>query len=396
MELLNNNVSCKAIDDRAGIAAMYECASELENIDHDLDIYFVCSCQEEVGHRGAKMVSHNLNPDIGIAIDTTFDSGPMGDTNRENILGNGPIICIGPNLHPKLNRRIMEIGRKYEIPYGAEVEPGNTGTDAWDIQITRSGIPSLLVSIPTKYMHTRVEVVNVEDIKNTGRLIAKFIEKLKFEDLEASFMLLERLCNAASPSAYEGEVREIIKDEIKDYVDEIRIDRMGNIIAHKRGIGKKIVVDAHMDEIGFIVTGYNEDGTLKFQPLGAMDTKIMPCTTVSIGKNRLPGVIGLKPIHLQDKEEKEKNIELSKLSMDIGAKSKEEAKSIVPIGEYAVFTTKFDYFGEGFIKGKAFDNRVGCGVLIELLKKTTTAIFMECFLFKRRFKIEGHIFQPMI
>ncbi|QGU93796.1 M28 family peptidase [Clostridium bovifaecis] len=184
VELLNKNISCKAIDDRAGITAMYECARELQNINHDLDVYFVCSCQEEVGHRGAKMISYSLNPDIGIAIDTTFDSGTMGDTERENILGNGPIICIGPNLHPKLNEKIMKVGREHRISYGVEVESGNTGTDAWDIQITRSGIPTLLISIPIKYMHTRVEVANIDDIKSTGRLIAKFIGKLKSEDLE--------------------------------------------------------------------------------------------------------------------------------------------------------------------------------------------------------------------
>jgi tetrahedral aminopeptidase len=184
VQLLNNNVSCKSIDNRAGITAMYECAKELHNFSSDLDIYFVCSCQEEVGHRGAKMVSYNLNPHIGIVIDTTFDSGPMGDKERENILGNGPIICVGPNLHPELNKKIMDVGRKYKIPYGVEVEPGNTGTDAWDIQITRSSIPTLLLSIPIKYMHTRVEVANLKDIKNTGKLIAKFIEELNGKDLE--------------------------------------------------------------------------------------------------------------------------------------------------------------------------------------------------------------------
>ncbi len=184
VELLNNNVSCKTIDNRAGIAAMYQCAKELENIEHDLDVYFICSCQEEVGHRGAKMISYNLNANIGIAIDTTFDSGPIGDTERENILGNGPIVCIGPNLHPKLNKKLMNLAREYKIPYGAEVEPGNTGTDAWDIQTTRSGIPSLLISIPIKYMHTRVELVNMDDIKNTGRLIASLIKNLKDEELD--------------------------------------------------------------------------------------------------------------------------------------------------------------------------------------------------------------------
>ncbi|KAJ49470.1 endoglucanase [Clostridium tetanomorphum] len=183
-ELLNNNVVCKAIDDRAGIAALYECAKEIKNIKNNMDIYFVCSCQEEVGHRGAKVASYNINPDIGIAIDVTFDSGKLGDTNRENVLAGGPIICIGPNIHAKLREKIMEIANEYNIPYGVEVEPGNTGTDAWDIQISRDGIPTLLISIPIKYMHTSVEMVNIEDIKNTGRLLAKFIEKLNDIELE--------------------------------------------------------------------------------------------------------------------------------------------------------------------------------------------------------------------
>ena len=183
-ELLNDNVICKAIDDRAGVVAMYVCAKELENINHEVDVYFVCSCQEEVGHRGAKMGSYKLNPTIGIAIDTTFDSGALGDTDRENKLGFGPSICVGPNIHPKLRKKLIEIAKEYNIPYQIEVEPGNTGTDAWDIQISREGIPTLLLSIPIKYMHTSVEMVNMVDIKNTGRIIAKLIEKLNGEELE--------------------------------------------------------------------------------------------------------------------------------------------------------------------------------------------------------------------
>ncbi|GAB6151234.1 M20/M25/M40 family metallo-hydrolase [Clostridium novyi] len=184
VELLNNEIACKTIDNRGSIVSMYQCAKELQNIEHDLDVYFVCSCQEEVGHRGAKMVTYNLNPDIGIAIDTTFDSGALGTHDRENVIGNGPVICHGPNLHHKLNKKIIEIGDKYKIPYGVEVEPGNTGTDAWDIQVTRQGVPSMLVSIPIKYMHTPVELVSMDDINNTGKIIAKLIENLKSDDLE--------------------------------------------------------------------------------------------------------------------------------------------------------------------------------------------------------------------
>lgn len=183
-ELLNNNVTCKAIDDRAGIAAMYVCCKELENINHDLDVYFVASCQEEVGAKGAKIASYDLNPTLAIAIDVTFDNGPMGDTDRENKIGGGPVVCIGPNIHPKFRERLMELADEYSIPYNVEVEPGNTGTDAWNIQVTRGGIPTLLISIPIKYMHTSVEVINMEDIKNTGRIIAKFIEKISNEEVE--------------------------------------------------------------------------------------------------------------------------------------------------------------------------------------------------------------------
>lgn len=187
IELLNENVSCKAIDNRSSIAAMRVCAEELENVTPDLNVYFVCSCQEEVGHRGAGMASYDIKPDIGIAIDVTFDGGLMGDTDRENILSKGPVICVGPNVHPRVRERITEIAKKYNIPYQIEVEPGNTGTDAWDIQTSVGGIPTLLISIPIKYMHTSVEVVNLEDIRNTGILLARFIQELKASELEGLF-----------------------------------------------------------------------------------------------------------------------------------------------------------------------------------------------------------------
>jgi len=183
-ELLNNNVTSKAIDDRAGIAAMYRCAKDLVKIKLKSEVFFVCSAQEEVGHRGAKTACFDLKPDIGIAIDVTFDSGNFGAKDRDNKLGGGPVICVGPNIHPRLKQYIIAVAKFCSIPYQIEVEPGNTGTDAWDIQVAGLGIPTLLISIPIKYMHTTVEMVNMMDIKNTGRLIAKFIEKLDNEELE--------------------------------------------------------------------------------------------------------------------------------------------------------------------------------------------------------------------
>ena len=187
IQLLNENVCGKAIDNRASIAAMHICAAELKNVTPDLDVYFVCSCQEEVGHRGAGMASYEIKPDIGIAVDVTFDGGIFGDTDRENKLGEGPVICIGPNVHPKLKSRIIETADRHNISYQVEVEPGNTGTDAWDIQTAVGGIPTLLISIPIKYMHTSVEMVNLRDIRNTGRLLARFIQELKGNELEGLF-----------------------------------------------------------------------------------------------------------------------------------------------------------------------------------------------------------------
>lgn len=184
VDLLNNNVACKCADDRAGIVAMKSCLDEIKNINHELDVWFVASCQEETGARGARVATTNIVPNIGIAIDTTFDCGLLGDRNRENKIGQGPVICIGPNIHPKVRKRIISIAKEYNIPFQLEVEPGNTGTDAWNIQTAKKGVPTLLISIPIKHMHTSVELINIDDIKNTGRLIAKFIEKLKGDELE--------------------------------------------------------------------------------------------------------------------------------------------------------------------------------------------------------------------
>lgn len=182
-------------------------------------------------------------------------------------------------------------------------------------------------------------------------------------------MFLEKLSNASGASGYEGEVRDIIKEIIKDYVDEIKVDRMGNIIAHKKGVGKKVIIDAHMDEVGFIITGYNEDGTLRFSALGGINSKIIPAKVVLVGENKITGVIGLKAIHLQSAEERKSSISYSDCCIDIGSNSKEETKKLIDHGDFAVFNTHFSDFGEGLIMGKAFDDRAGCDVLISILKE---------------------------
>lgn len=181
-------------------------------------------------------------------------------------------------------------------------------------------------------------------------------------------MFLERLCNASGPVSHEDEVRKLIIDEVKDYVDEIKVDRMGNVIVHKKGKGKKVMLDAHMDEVAFLITAINDDGTMKFEPMGGINSKVIPSKILYIGKNRIPGVIGLKPIHLQSGDERRNSIDYDKCCLDIGTSSREETKKYVRLGDYAVFATEYAEFGEGLVKAKALDDRAGCAVLVEVLK----------------------------
>lgn len=183
-ELLNNNISVKTTDDRSGVVALYSCAKQLKDKNHDMDVYFVCSSQEEVGSRGAGTATNRINPDIGIAVDVTFECGRYGLKEGDTTLGNGGVICIGPNIHPKVRKYLMDLCRQNAIPYQVEVEPGSTGTDAWKIQVSGDGVAALLISIPIKYMHTSVEMVNIDDIKSVGRMMATLIENIKGEDLE--------------------------------------------------------------------------------------------------------------------------------------------------------------------------------------------------------------------
>ena len=184
-------------------------------------------------------------------------------------------------------------------------------------------------------------------------------------------MLLEKLSEAFGVSGCEDEVRGLIIEAIKDHVDEYNVDALGNLIALKRGTGEselKVMLAAHMDEVGLMITHIEKDGSLRFRPVGGLDDRILLAKKVLIGEKRVPGVIGVKPIHLLKKEEREKVVKVEQMAIDIGATSREEAEKVVKIGDYAAFATEFAELGDT-VKGKAFDDRVGCTVLIELLKE---------------------------
>ncbi len=189
-------------------------------------------------------------------------------------------------------------------------------------------------------------------------------------------MVLKELSEAFGVSGCEDEVREIIIEAIKDHVDEYRVDSIGNLIALKRGTEEselKVMVAAHMDEVGLMITHIEkENGSLRFRPVGGIDDRILLSKAVLIGKDRLPGIIGVKPVHLLKEKERKQVVKVDQMTIDIGAKSKEEAEKAVRVGDYAIFATDFRQLTEDglrTVKGKAFDDRVGCVVLIEVLKE---------------------------
>ncbi len=183
-------------------------------------------------------------------------------------------------------------------------------------------------------------------------------------------MLLKKLTDALAVSGNEKEIRNIIINEIKDYVEDIKIDTMGNIIAFKRSEknNTKIAVAAHMDEVGLMVKGIDDSGLIKFAPIGGMDARILVSKQVIVGKNKINGVIGAKAVHMQKPDERKKALSIDDLYIDIGCKTKEEAEKLVYIGDYIGFYSEYVEFGKNRVKAKALDDRAGCAMLIELLK----------------------------
>lgn len=185
-------------------------------------------------------------------------------------------------------------------------------------------------------------------------------------------MYLKELTELSGVPGVEDAVCDFIFDKIKDKCDEIYRDSIGNLIAVKKSgkeNPKKVMVCAHMDEVALIVTKITEDGFLKFDTLGGIDTSVLVSKKVLVGNSALHGVIGAKAIHLQKKSERGKGITIEELYIDIGAKDKKDAEKKVSLGDYVVFDSEYVEFGDGFIKAKALDDRLGCSVLMELADK---------------------------
>ena len=180
-------------------------------------------------------------------------------------------------------------------------------------------------------------------------------------------MLVKELVSLNAPSGFEDVVRDFIKKHA--VADEIYTDTMGNLICHKKGDGKKVMVAAHMDEVGFIITEITEQGFLRFATLGGIETAVLSSKKVLIGEKKIPGIIGGKAVHLQKDSELTTPIKLKDLYIDICAKDKDSAEKLVSQGDYAVFDGEYTLFGNGLVKSKSLDDRVGCAILLELMKE---------------------------
>lgn len=174
-KLGENRVSATYLDDRAGIAVLLKA---LEYVNTDKKITLVCSAQEETGGTGATCAAYNIDADLSLAVDVSFATTPDADPKECGKMNGGAMIGYSPILSREYSELLVSLAKEMNIPYQKEIMSGRTGTNADHITISRGGIPSALVSLPQRYMHTPVETVDVRDIENCAKLIARFIERV--------------------------------------------------------------------------------------------------------------------------------------------------------------------------------------------------------------------------
>lgn len=185
IELQGERVAGKAMDDRACVAAVTACLHYLKGLRHSWDVYAAATVQEETGLYGATTAAYHIKPDVAIALDVTFAPQPGVDSDSTCEMGGGPGIGIGPNFHPGLFDKLKDTAKRYDIKVQDDVIPGASGTDAWAIQVAREGVPTALLEVPLRNMHSPVETADLRDIDRCGRLMAQFIAGLDADFLTA-------------------------------------------------------------------------------------------------------------------------------------------------------------------------------------------------------------------
>ncbi|MBE5799242.1 MAG: M42 family metallopeptidase [Clostridiales bacterium] len=198
-------------------------------------------------------------------------------------------------------------------------------------------------------------------------------------------MLLKDITALRGPSGWEDEARNAIRKEAEEILTgrEGRVygDTMGNLYAYRKGTeahAPHVMLAAHMDEVGFIIRFAGEDGLLRFDCVGGVDPRCVVSKRVFVGEKAVPGVIGVKAIHLMSAADRKKAPDYDNIFIDIGAKSKEEAEKLCPPGSYATFESEYREFGDGFVKAKALDDRAGCMILLDVLKNSDYAGDITC------------------
>lgn len=184
-------------------------------------------------------------------------------------------------------------------------------------------------------------------------------------------MLLKQLSNLDGAAGDEQEVRAFIQQQVKGHVTETTVDALGNLICFKKAKKKRpvILLAAHMDEVGLMITAKNKDGTLKFSRIGGISTQVLLGQTLRIGRKKIRGVIGVKPIHILEEAESKKMPRAEDLYIDTGASSDKELSDI-EIGDYAYFDSSYERMASTTVMGKAFDDRMGCSLILEMIKET--------------------------
>jgi len=183
---------------------------------------------------------------------------------------------------------------------------------------------------------------------------------------------VKTLCALSGVSSAEDEVRDYLIREAEPYAEKIQVDTMGSLLIWKKGkktAGSKLMLCAHMDEVGLMVRRITDEGFLKFDTVGGVDRRVLIGKRVLIGQSRVPGVIGLKAYHLVSAEEEKKIPKLDEFYIDIGMADQAGAEKLVSVGDLAVFDSEPVEFGDGMLKAKAIDDRIGCAVMLKLLRE---------------------------
>ena len=189
LQMGEDTLAGHTLDDRVAITAITQCLKELQSRTLNWDLWVVATAQEEETFGGATTSAFKLHPTIAVAIDVTFADSPGSPGHKTFPLGKGITLGWGPNVNPGLHQAFKELADRLEIPYKLEAIPGQSGTDAYTMQVSTEGIPTMVIGIPLRYMHSPLEIVSLKDIARVGRLLSEFSAQLEEKFVEKRLMI---------------------------------------------------------------------------------------------------------------------------------------------------------------------------------------------------------------